>query len=146
MNSSGKWVQKALPHLKRCQFGGDTRIKAIHNNIARFLSYQYWLASAGICLAWSIQYWQSVGKKTWFYLTTWFWEKKNILPPNFGLKYFLINGARALPWRQFSYFQEWAMNKRPSAKKIGFRFQDKLLLQKTGHGFCTPMHNDPAVN
>jgi len=60
--------------------------------------------------------------------------KKNILPPNFVLKYFLINGARALPWRQFSYFQEWAMNKRPSAKKIGFRFQDKLLLQKTGHG------------
>ena len=61
-------------------------------------------------------------------------REKNILPPNFGLKYFLINGARALPWRQFSYFQEWAMNKRPSAKKIGFRFQDKLLLQKTGHG------------
>ena len=27
MNPSGKWVQKALPHLKLCQFGGETWIK-----------------------------------------------------------------------------------------------------------------------
>ena len=44
MNSSGKWVQKALPHLKRCQFGGETWIKTIHSNIAPFLSYHRYMS------------------------------------------------------------------------------------------------------
>ena len=47
--------------------------------------------------------------------------------------YLMINEARALSWRQFSYFQEWAMNKRPSAKKDRFHISRQTIAENRAH-------------